>query len=182
MKEILGNIRQNAYVVRNLFEGIKYWTDVMGVGPFFLLDHITMPGFTYHGKPSQAQISVGLSHHGSLQIELIEQHNDEPSMWRDFLQSGGNGLHHVACWTTDYDRDRANILARGFEIGHASEVKDPNLEVSSRFAYLYHDQLPGMVVELLERNAPGDYMQAKIEEAARNWDGTDPIRTVASLF
>jgi hypothetical protein len=183
MKQVFGAIRQNGYVVRDLQAGVRYWTEVMGVGPFFLLDHITMPGFSYHGRPADPEISVAFSHHGSLQIELIQQHNDEPSMFREFLQSGRQGLHHVACWTEDYDGDKTRMLGRGFEVGHASELKEDESDlVSARFCYVHHRDIPGMIVEILERTPPGDHMQRRIEEEARAWDGTDPLRPVDSLF
>lgn len=183
MKDILGPIRQNGYIVKDIQAGVRYWTEVMGIGPFFLLDHITMPGFTCRGKPASPEISVAFSHHGSLQIELIEQHNDEPSMFREFLQAGRQGLHHVACWTNDYDRDKATMLGHGFEVGHASEAEGPEGElVSARFCYVENKAIPGMIVEILERSPPGDHMQAAIEAAVRSWDGKDPLRPVETLF
>jgi catechol 2,3-dioxygenase-like lactoylglutathione lyase family enzyme len=183
MQNILGPIRQNGHVVKDIRAAVKFWTEVMGVGPFFLLDHITMPGFTSRGKPANPEISVAFSHHGNLQIELIEQHNDEPSMFREFLQSGREGIHHVAVWTNDYDRDKATMLARGFEVGHASEGHAPEDElVSARFCYVENKAIPGMIVEILERTPPGDHMQAAIEAAVRDWDGRDPLRSVDTLF
>lgn len=184
MRDVLGEVRQNGYVVPDLQEGVRFWTEVMGVGPFFLLDHISMPGFTYRGEAANPVISVAFSHHGNLQIELIQPHDDEPSMFRDFLRSGQRGLHHVACWTNDYDRDKAAMLAGGFEVGHASELKTgENDLVSARFCYVENKAIPGMIVEILERTPLGDLMQHGIEEAARNWDGAGPIiRPVASLF
>ncbi len=182
MQDILGPIRQNGHVVKDLREAVKFWTEVMGVGPFFLLDRITMPGFNYQGRPADPVISVAFSHHGNLQIELIQQHNNEPSMFKEFLDSGQHGLHHVACWTNDYDRDKAAMLAGGFEVGHASEADSDDELVSARFCYVYNSRIPGMIVEILERTEAGDLMKDRIEEAVRNWDGIDPLRPVASLF
>ena len=50
-----------------------------------------------HGKPSpdaacrMAFFSIG----NGVQLELIEP-NDTPSVWRDFLNEKGEGLHHIA--------------------------------------------------------------------------------------
>jgi len=38
MSRIWGPVRQNGYVVRDVEAAMKYWTDVVGVGPFFYLD------------------------------------------------------------------------------------------------------------------------------------------------
>lgn len=182
MQDIFGPIRQNGHVVRDLRAAVKFWTEVMGVGPFFLLDRITMPGFTCRGQPANPCISVAFSQLGGLQIELIEQHDDEPSMFREFLDAGGQGLHHVACWTSDYDRDKARLLDRGFEVGHASEADSDDELVSARFCYVHNPDIPGMIVEILERTPAGDLMQERIEQAVRDWDGSDPLRPVESLF
>ena len=33
-----------------------------------------------------------------LQIEIIQQHDDHPTGWRDFLASGREGFQHVSSW------------------------------------------------------------------------------------
>lgn len=53
--------------------------------------------------------SIALANSGPLQIELIQQRNDAPSMYRDFLAEGHEGLQYVAYWTEDFDRDFERI-------------------------------------------------------------------------
>ena len=40
---------------------------------------------------------------GSMQIELIQQHNDAPSMYQDFINECGEGIQHVCFYPKDYD-------------------------------------------------------------------------------
>ena len=42
MSQPLDTVRQLAYVTRDLDAAVKYWVDVLYVGPFFLLEHITL--------------------------------------------------------------------------------------------------------------------------------------------
>ena len=77
---------------------MKHWTQIMGVGPFYYLEQAPIEDFKYHGESSELQVSIALSNSGPLQIELIQQRNDAPSMYRDFLEAGREGLQHVAYW------------------------------------------------------------------------------------
>ena len=64
------------------------------------LDRVPIEDFRYRGEPSPLEVSIALANSGALQIELIQQRNDAPSMYRDFLsRESRGGLHHVAYWT-----------------------------------------------------------------------------------
>jgi Glyoxalase/Bleomycin resistance protein/Dioxygenase superfamily len=63
-----------------------------------------MRDFCYMGEPYPIELS-------DLQIELIQQRNDVPSMYRDHLAAHGECLHHVSSWTTNYESDLEKIIA-----------------------------------------------------------------------
>ena len=92
MSRLFGEIRQNGYVVRDLEAAIAQWLEVPRVGPFFVLEHVKAEGFEYRGEPSPLEVSFAFANSGPLQIELIQQHGDAPSMYRDFLAAGREGL------------------------------------------------------------------------------------------
>lgn len=75
---------------------MHHWTERLGVGPFFHVERAPIEDFRYMGEPSDLEASIALANSGGLQIELIEQRNDAPSMYRDFLAAGNEGLQHVA--------------------------------------------------------------------------------------
>ena len=116
MSRIFGEIRQNGYVVRDLAAALRHWTTVLGVGPFFYFEHVKIDDFRYRGQPSSPALSIALANSGALQIELIQQHNDAPSMYRDFLQAGREGLQHVAYWTETMDADLERLAALGDQL------------------------------------------------------------------
>ena len=125
MSRYFGAIRQNGYVVRDIEAALQHWTTVLGVGPFYYLEHVIIENFQYNGAPTSADMSVALANSGSLQIELIQQRNDEPSMVRDFLQAGREGLQHVAYWMdTPAKMDAALKKAGelGYEIGQSGII------------------------------------------------------------
>ena len=173
MSRLFGAITQNGYVVRDIEAAMRHWIDVLGVGPWYYVEHAPIEDFRYKGDPSPVHVSIALANSGRLQIELIQQRNDAPSMYRDFLQAGNEGLQHVAYWTKTFEADLARALDAGYEIGQSGHVGSPG-----RFAYLATQGHPGTVVELSDNSGPKGRMFERIAVAAQHWDGHDPIRTI----
>lgn len=173
MSRLFGEIRQNGYVVRDIEAALAHWTEVLGVGPFFYFERAPIRNFRYRGEPSEVEVSIALGNWGPLQIELIEQRNDAPSMYRDFLAAGHEGLQHVACWTERFDADLARLEKQGLAVGQAGEAGGPD----GRFVYFATcGAHPGTAVELSEVSGPKGRFFAAIADAARTWDGSDPVR------
>src|SRR5512134_1649331 len=121
MSRRFGTIRQIAFVVRDLERALGYWTETLGIGPFFVLREITPDTFRYRGEPSPAPtMTIAFANSGDMQIELIRQHDDRPSAYRDFLASGREGLQHVSSWLTraEYDATFARMTAAGVPVAH----------------------------------------------------------------
>ena len=130
MSRFFGPIFQTAYIVRD-FEGtLKHWTEVLGVGPFYYIERVKMDWFRYHGEPSNAEVSIALANTGDLQIELIQQRNNAPSMYLDFLENGHEGLQHMSYWTTDYQAAFDNFIAMGYRVGQEGQIGNGTTESS----------------------------------------------------
>ena len=71
----LNTIRQLGYVVSNLEESLKYWIEILGVGPFFMIEHCALREQIYRGRHSAVDVDIALGNSGDVQIELIFQHN-----------------------------------------------------------------------------------------------------------
>jgi hypothetical protein len=170
MSRYTGPILQNGYVVRDWRRAAEHWSSVLGVGPFFVMEHIEFAECHYQGQPVTIDMSVAIAYSGDLQIELVEQHNDAPSIYRDFLETRGEGLQHVGTLVDDLD---AILDARGWR---PSIVQAGRTTVGQRFAYVDVGIHPGGMLELIETTpaarAAFDYMK----EAAAHWNGERPIR------
>jgi len=171
---IKGDIFQMAYVVEDLDATIDHWTNVIGVGPFFLfplplqLDWLELDGkrVADHDILSAA----ALAQNGSVQIEILVP-GSAPSPYRDFLGQGRQGLQHIGIYATDYDRQMAAVRAAG--IGVAMEGVLP----LSRFSYLHTDtRHAGTMVELIEPQPAMLELFDGIRAASVGWDGRDPLR------
>lgn len=168
---MFGPVRQNGYVVRDIEAALRHWTEVLGVGPFWYFERVPMQDFRYLGEPSPLEVSIALGNSGSLQIELIQQRNDAPSMYRDFLAAGHEGLQHVAFWTERFDAGLARAREAGFAVGQSGCIGE-----NGRFVYFRGQGHPGSVVELSEVSGAKGAFFARIAEAAATWDGRDPVR------
>lgn len=172
MPVVSGPIMQNGFVVRDLERAVDHWTKKLGVGPFYLLEHVQFDELLFRGGPSPVDMTGALAYWGDLQIELILQHNDAPSTYREFLDRGLQGLHHMGMITQDIEGDLARFRAAGFGPVQQGQVAPRG----ARFAYLDCEVHPGGILELIE--AAPDLMGAfaTIHAASRDWDGRDPIR------
>ena len=170
-------VRQLAYVVRDIELSMRHWSDVLGVGPWFYREKAGVSEFSYYGQPVDVfpELSIALANSEDLQIELIQQRNDAPSLYRDFLNTRGEGAQHIAFWTYDFDDTVRQLLEDGYIEGHAGRMG-----TRGRFCYLLHQDFPAGVVEISEMSGgKPEYFKA-VAQAAQTWDGSDPIRHVGA--
>ena len=174
MSALFGKVCQNGYVVRDIEAALKFWTEVMHVGPFFYIPAVKADWFRYRGKDSAIEMSIALANSGDLQIELIQQRNDAPSMYLDFLKDSGEGLQHMSYWSTDYQALYDRALSAGFTVGHEGQIGGPK----GRFAYFETSGHPGTIIEISDISGSKGRFFERVKAASVNWDGTDPVRVV----
>ena len=174
MSMLYGGIRQVGYVVRDIEKAMRMWSDTLGVGPWFYTEEVGTTEFRYYGSPSRLpRLSIALANSGDLQLELIQQRDDAPSLYLDTLAMNGETAQHVAYWTLDrFDELAARLLDNGYIEGHAGRMGHKR----GRFAYFVHSGLPGAMIELSEMTGGKTEYFQKVRQAAAGWDGADPIR------
>lgn len=174
MSRIFGPVRQNGYVVRDIDAAMRHWVDVFGVGPWFYIDRVQCDYFRYGGEGSPVEMSIALANSGDLQIELIQPRNDAPSLYRDFLQAGHEGLQHLAYWTEDFQALYDRALGLGYRVGHEGCIGGEQ----GRFAYFQTEAHPGTVVEISDISGGKGRFFDRIRRIAADWDGSEPVRPV----
>jgi 4-hydroxyphenylpyruvate dioxygenase-like putative hemolysin len=122
MSRIFGPVRQNGYVVSDIQTAMDHWIKVMGVGPWYYIDRVKTDYFRHRGRDSGIEMSIALANSGNLQIELIQQRNDAPSMYQEFLAAGREDLQHMSFWTTDYQALYDPALTLGYKVGHEGQI------------------------------------------------------------
>ena len=169
----LGTVRQVAYVVDDMDRALRYWIDVMKAGPFFLFEHAAMDNQRYRGGDSNADVSLAVGNSGDVQIELIYCEDAAPSVYREFLEAGRTGVHHLGLMPENYRETFARYLSLGYEPAFECSIAGTDL--------VYFDTVDdlGHFTELWQNSlAFKDFLEA-VKAAARSWDGSDPIRVGA---
>jgi len=117
MDNLFTKVLQICVVVDDLMASVKRYNDVLGIGPWGILDfnRDTMSNVTIHGKPAEFSTKIAVCEFNGLQIELI-QPLDEVSVYAEFLRKNGPGLHHIAFATTkDFKSTVEALEAAGAE-------------------------------------------------------------------
>lgn len=168
----LGDIMQLAYLPSDFDASLKYWTETMGVGPFFLIENVQLGDARYRGAPSEAVFSIALAYWGDVQIELVRPENDAPSLYSgDYAVR--DRLHHV-CVLVDSIADARKACAdAGAEVMFEGKVGE-----DGEVIYVDFGGGPGHIVEILQPMSGSEGLFRMIKDAGANWDGTEPLRTL----
>jgi len=160
---------QLGFHVDDVVAAAERWATVFGVGPFSLLPR-SVSSSTYRGESSRAEVQIAAAQAGPVQIELIHQFDDEPSVYRELFPVDGNGLHQLCTVTEHYDDRKAHYERLGYEV--VGEVD----AAGHRVAYVDTAADFGWYTEVVAAN-PGFLRQtARLARMAETWDGTDPVR------
>ena len=166
-----GSVVQYAYVVEDLDRAIADFVDRLRIGPWSLRERFQPSEGRYRGEPTTATFSLARAFSGHVMIELIQQHDDAPSVFHEGDGPRRYGFHHWAVMTRRFDEDVARYRALGYE-----EAFSDRLPSGSRIVYVDSTRdLPGMI-ELVEHTEAQERAYADIHRAAVDWDGRDPIR------
>ena len=167
----IGEVAQLAFVPADIDAALRYWTKTIGAGPFVAFDHIPTETCSYQGAASDIDFTLYIGYWGALQIELIVQHNDAPSIYRAWRDERREGLHHVCVFTEDMARARAILAAAGTTI-----VQEVTLADGIAGVYAETGGGQGSLLEILKPNRAILDSFAHIRSLSVGWDGSEPVR------
>ena len=147
----LGEIMQLAYVPADFDQTLKFWIETVGAGPFFAIDHVQLENVTYFGAPVEIDFSMVIGYWGDLQ--------------------GREGLHHVCILVDDMAHARDVCAKAGAVVAQEGLVSG-----GGEVIYVDTGGGPGTMVEILKPGPGSREFFAMMRDAARDWDGTDPVR------
>lgn len=174
LRTAFGPVMQLGFVVPNLEQAAQHWAS-LGVGPFFALEHITFAECSFRGHPLKIDMSVAVAQWGEVQVELIKQYDDIPSIYTTTECSARGGLQHLGVMTDSVATSLERLAAQG-----VTPVQQGSTANGIRFAYVDTDAQPGSypggMIELIERGPAIDGFFKMVRDAAQSWDGRDPFR------
>jgi Glyoxalase/Bleomycin resistance protein/Dioxygenase superfamily len=164
---------QLAFVVDDLVAAARRWAEVHGVGPFFVFPRAKVDA-RYRGRPSPLEYQIAVSQAGPVQIELVHQHCDQPSVYRDIYARGQSGAHHLATVTDAFAATQAHYERLGY-------VAVTELHSGfGRVAYFDTTADLGLVTEVIESSPDFLRSLARTARVCAEWDGRDPVRILRS--
>ena len=168
MSRLFGPVAQQGYVVPDVEEAVAHWT-LRGVGPFFVERHIRPPG-EFDGEPIQPDLTAAFAYCGDQQIEVIQQHDDAPTIYAEYLaRHPEGGLQHLAMWADDMEATIARVAGT-----HVVRQR-----YGAAHAYLDARERPGVMIQLMERSPLMVGLFEGIRSASAGWDGSgEPLREI----
>lgn len=166
----LGQVGQLAYLPQDFDAAVKYWTETMGVGPFYLMENVALGDAKYKGVPTGAVFSIAIAYWGDVQIELIRPENGEPSIYTGEY-AVTDSLHHICIFVDSIEEARAACAEAGAEI-----LVEGKVGADGEVIYVDPGKGPGHVIELLQNMTGADAIFQMIKDAAKDWDGSEPLR------
>jgi hypothetical protein len=160
---------QLGFVVDDLVAAAMKWVTVFGVGPFHVLPRLQQ-ACTYRGAQSILDFQVAVAQAGPVQVELIQQFDNRPSVLRDLVAHGEKGFHQVCTVTPDYEATKSYYEALGYEL--RSEI----ITAEHRVAYVDTIGDFGFFTEVVAETPKFLGQLAQIAQTCAEWDGADPVR------
>ena len=130
-----------AVVVKDMDKAIQHFSS-LGIGPFergnwpHIIEHVV------RGKPCYARNKVRLAPMGSAGLELIQPLEGE-TIQREFLQTKGEGVHHLGFLVDDLDKEVDNLIKRGIKV-----VQSGRRAKAGGHAFI---EVGGIILELTQR-------------------------------
>ena len=141
-------IVQIAIVVRDVEKYAKNYAEFFGVEvPEIIISETEDKAKTrYHGRPTKARVKQAFFHFDNISLELLEPVGS-PSTWKEFLDSNGEGVHHIAFEIKDMDDQIAEMQDRGVILIQQGRWTDYS---GGRYAYFDSNAQLAVILELLE--------------------------------
>jgi hypothetical protein len=163
-------ILQHAYVVNDLETAARRWAELTGAGPFFVSRGHLGERHTYRGQPFDVPLDYAFGQSGSTHIQLIQQEDDSPSIYRDMYARGEEGFHHIAVLVPE---DELPAEMERFE--KAGFAVASTLWAIADVAYIDCRSALGCFVEMHGDNAEIRSVFERFRSAHEAWDGVTAV-------
>jgi hypothetical protein len=167
----VGGIVQIAYTVKDIERGMRDFTERLNVGPWFVTGPFVPSRGFYRGQPTDMSLTLAVAYSGHVMVELIEQHDDKPSVYQETIKTKGYGFHHFGICSRSFDADVARYEKAGCPVVF-SDVSPRGVRI------VYVDtsrDLSGML-EIIEATDALEAIYHSYFAAAQDWNGEDPVR------
>ena len=173
-----GQIIQLGIVVPDVDAAMDFYARNLRVGPFTCMRGFRAPDGWYRGGNEMPVLTLAHAYTGRLFVEIIQQHDETPSVYKEFIDKHGYGLHHygIAIAPEDYDSALEHYYNIGFE-----DVFTDTFYGGVRIRYLgpkgeaalekLRNESGAGYIECIDMTEYQEAFFAGMVEASLNWDG-----------
>ena len=137
-------IDQIGIVTSNIERTVKFYEDILGISPFFVIDRKDQEA-TYNGEQIKFSTKTATARFGPIQVEINEIYEgDTPHT--DWIRRRGEGIHHFGCYVDDIESELKKVDKIGIKSIFTGEVSGLGI----KFAYLDTESMFGYIYELIE--------------------------------
>ena len=133
---------QIAMIVRDAEKATARFAELLGVpAPAVIMaNEDGSDSVTYMGQPTKGRVRLSFFHMENLVVEFIEP-TEDPTTWKEFLDTKGPGVHHIAFKAKNRMLETAAKLEA---FGH------PLIQNGDKYAYVESTGDLGVILELLD--------------------------------
>ncbi|GAA0181808.1 hypothetical protein SH2C18_42890 [Clostridium sediminicola] len=150
IKETFSNPIQIGLIVDDLDTTLEKFEKIFGIGPFRVVDfppegeeNITMK---YKGEDEKFTAKFCFYNLGNIEFEIIQPLTGK-TIWRDFLDEKGPGLHHIKFLVPTHDESREYLLDNGFNISQMGSSVGKN--AGKEWVFYDTDDTLGFALEMM---------------------------------
>ncbi len=125
-----------SYAVKDIDEVVAAWSRLYGIGPWTYREN---GGKDVKGRPWK--IKMAFAYLGPMEVELVSCLEGRIFQSR-FIDTWGEGIHHIGFFVDDVDAETANLVAQGAKLF---------IHDRGKFAYLDAGGAGGAIFELMQR-------------------------------
>jgi hypothetical protein len=135
-------IDQLGFVFKDIEKQTKIMESLYGIPKFALLEQKDLP-IKYRGTDTKISLKIAISRFFNTQIELIQLIKGE-CIYKEFLDAGREGLHHVSFNIENLDSFIDEFLKHGIIVVHYGYIG------KQRWAYFDTEKSFGLLLEFQE--------------------------------
>ncbi len=137
---------QVGIIVENVEKSARNWAEFLGLEnppAISVARGSELNPTQYNGKPSNATAKLAFFNLDNITIELIEP-DGEPSTWQEFLDTKGEGIHHIAFNVKGMETYIENFTDHGIPM-----IQHGGWD-TGEYSYMDGSEKLALIIELLE--------------------------------
>ena len=167
-------VSQIAFVVPDAIAAARAHSERYGSGPFWAVEHYPLHVHRYRGKDSVIDVTSVYGQWGNITAEFVQQHDDNPSAYRDLVKKGESRVHHFAMFVDDFYARVAEYEAGGVEAALYAETFPNGM---GAYAIMDTSAQLGIMTELYEEEGTRPFYD-HLAKSAKSFDGTNVVRSM----